>query len=63
MAVIVKEIIVIIVLTRFEDVATIKIPHTCPAQVKEKGENKFRVRAFFENYYGQDGIWKFRGTG
>ena len=48
---------------RFEDVATIKVPQTCPSQLKEKGENKFRARAFFENYFGQDHFFDKLGAG
>ena len=48
---------------RFEDVATIKVPKSCPSQVKEKGLNKFRVRAFFENFGYQDSFFNELGAG
>lgn len=48
---------------RFEDVATIKVPKSCPSQVKEKGLNKFRARAFFENFGYQDDFFTQLGAG
>ena len=47
----------------FGDSGTLNIPKTCPAQLHLKGSNKFRVRATFENYGGQDSYFNSLGIG
>ena len=38
----------------FEDVGTLNISRTCPSQITEVGQHRFRARAFYEHIPGQE---------